>query len=186
MGRAIHAQSQAFRVRFEETFALSSKLVPNNASNVGGREFSDRDVEAGMAAMSSLLGGIGYFHGVPRLGDAVDVRTGDHADPMGVHSHIGADGVSTEPVSLMSATPSRTAFPRGFLWDEGFHQLLAAQWDVKITVQVLSHWLGAMYSHNGLGWIPREMILGHDGSKRVRTISILCNFNTSCVYASLS
>ena len=48
-----------------------------------------QDAYAGKVAISSLLGGMGYFHGVPRLGDAVDVRTGDHNDPMGIHSHIG-------------------------------------------------------------------------------------------------
>ena len=49
------------------------------------------------------------------------------------------------PIALLTGTPSRTSFPRGFLWDEGYHQMVISQWDVSITLQVLADWLSSMY-----------------------------------------
>lgn len=58
------------------------------------------------AALSNMLGGIGYFFG-----------TSDVRDPV--------TGAATRswPAALFSAVPSRSFFPRGFIWDEGFHQV---------------------------------------------------------------
>ena len=55
--------------------------------------------------LSNMLGGLGYFHGAPRIG-LPDGRV--------------VDGF---PAALFTAVPSRSFFPRGFLWDEGFHQV---------------------------------------------------------------
>ncbi len=56
-----------------------------------------------------MLGGIGYFFGTS------DVRKN------------GTEGVGQSwPAALFSAVPSRPFFPRGFIWDEGFHQVCSA------------------------------------------------------------
>ena len=48
-------------------------------------------------------------------------------------------------------------FPRGFLWDEGFHLLLVLEWDADLALEVVRNWLALMDDD---GWIAREQILG--------------------------
>lgn len=59
------------------------------------------------SVLSSFLSGLGYFSG-PIL----------QSGPTGNNY--------SSPGSLLSFTPSRLFFPRGFLWDEGFHLLIAS------------------------------------------------------------
>ncbi|NXI64496.1 MOGS glucosidase, partial [Anseranas semipalmata] len=116
--------------RFEETFALERKGFPP-----AQRRFAQ-------AALSNMLGGMGYFHGRSL-----------------VQSPLHEHPVPYPESSLFTAVPSRSFFPRGFLWDEGFHHLLLARWDPELSREVIAHWLDLM---NAEGWIPREQILGEE------------------------
>ncbi|XP_038034801.2 mannosyl-oligosaccharide glucosidase [Anas platyrhynchos] len=125
----------AFERRFEETFGLERKGFPP-----AQRRFAQ-------AALSNMLGGMGYFHGRSL-----------------VQSPLHERPVPYPETSLFTAVPSRSFFPRGFLWDEGFHQLLLARWDPELSREVIAHWFDLM---NAEGWIPREQILGEEALAKV-------------------
>jgi len=150
--------------------------------------FTPEEAEAAKVCLSSVLGGMGHFHGWPAVGGAADVDA--DAEKGVTRRQQGAGPLSTAlrerapPVSLFTATPSRSVFPRGFLWDEGFHQMLISQWQPALSIQVIGSWLEAMHfpcdsdekeeegreEEDGVcvgGWIPREMILGEDARRRV-------------------
>eukprot|EP00595_Chromulina_sp_UTEXLB2642_P001586 CAMPEP_0196763652 /NCGR_PEP_ID=MMETSP1095-20130614/4466_1 /TAXON_ID=96789 ORGANISM="Chromulina nebulosa, Strain UTEXLB2642" /NCGR_SAMPLE_ID=MMETSP1095 /ASSEMBLY_ACC=CAM_ASM_000446 /LENGTH=654 /DNA_ID=CAMNT_0042117271 /DNA_START=586 /DNA_END=2550 /DNA_ORIENTATION=+ len=144
---------------FDKRFELTFQSIVNS--------FSSTHIDYAKVSLSSLLGGIGYFYGKPIIGDSADPTLTTNV------SNSLIDASTIEPIELLSATPSRTIFPRGFLWDEGFHQLLVSQWDAKLSLTIISQWLNAMYVYDGPGdrqvggWIPREMILGDIGRGRV-------------------
>eukprot|EP00605_Chrysophyceae_sp_TOSAG23-4_P002898 GSChrysophyteH1.ASY1.ANO1.3193.1 assembled CDS len=141
-------RSKSFHKKFDERFHFSVK-----------ENFTEADKAAAKIALSSTLGGIGYYYGIPRTGDA------------SAASEDSKSRVVPEPIRLLTATPSRTAFPRGFLWDEGFHQQLLLNWDPLLAMNVLKHWLEAQYHCDGHpelgGWMPRELILGDEALARV-------------------
>ncbi|PVU96618.1 hypothetical protein BB559_002318 [Furculomyces boomerangus] len=66
--------------------------------------------------------------------------------------------------TLFTSTPSRSAFPRGFLWDEGFHQMLIGEFDNDISLEIIKSWFDTMDDD---GWISREKILGEEARSRV-------------------
>ncbi|KAK8928705.1 Mannosyl-oligosaccharide glucosidase GCS1 [Platanthera zijinensis] len=145
---------------------LTGALLTNQL-NVKHKFFEDRynkcfstmnkvDLESthvGKTAIANLLGGIGYFYGQSRI-----------MLPKDISQIYGRKSISYWPAALYTAVPSRSYFPRGFLWDEGFHQLLIWRWDMDICFDVISHWLDLI---NVDGWIPREQILGAEALSKV-------------------
>ncbi|KAL8142455.1 hypothetical protein V2J09_015487 [Rumex salicifolius] len=135
--RLVEKQNE-FDGKFERCFNLTGR-VDSEAMLVG------------KAAFGNLLGGIGYFYGQSKISVP--------------GSNIKGHNYNLYwPAELYTAVPSRSYFPRGFLWDEGFHQLLVWRWDISICLDILGHWLDLM---NIDGWIPREQILGSEALSKV-------------------
>jgi len=148
------AAETAFHSRFEKTFGTLTHKLTKNTSVPAGADGAAR------AALSSMLGGMGYWYGhsLVKLKNNKNNKKGKKKE-------------ETEDVllkmwdaPLYSATPSRSFFPRGFLWDEGFHQLLIQCWSPALSRDAVAHWLDLMTVS---GWIPREQILGEEARARV-------------------
>ncbi|XP_016568329.2 mannosyl-oligosaccharide glucosidase GCS1 [Capsicum annuum] len=129
-----------FDNKFKKSFSLSDELGLD-------------PVTVGKAALGNMLGGIGYFFGQSKI-----------SLPSTSTLNAGDNSVLYWPAELYTAVPSRPFFPRGFLWDEGFHQLLIWRWDIYISLDIIGHWLDLM---NIDGWIPRELILGAEALSKV-------------------
>ncbi|WZZ72080.1 hypothetical protein YC2023_083450 [Brassica napus] len=130
----------AFDAKFKECFHLSEKL-------------DSETLMVGKAAIGNMLGGIGYFYGQSKI-----------KAPKSTQAKSEDEFLLYWPAELYTAVPSRPVFPRGFLWDEGFHQLLVWRWDFRITLEILGNWLDLM---NIDGWIPREQILGDEALSKI-------------------
>lgn len=134
-GYILNTKRREFSEKFENTFHLQEK------------GYSIKEIRFAEAALSNMLGGIGYFYGASRV--------------QSVHTK---EPVPYWKAPLYTAVPSRSFFPRGFLWDEGFHGLLISTWDIDISIDIIAHWFSLM---NVEGWIPREQILGVEALAKV-------------------
>ncbi|KAF9189385.1 Processing alpha glucosidase I [Haplosporangium sp. Z 11] len=143
----------AFDERFEEKFQLKQQ------------GYSEPMINFAKATLSNLIGGIGYFHGSAIVDDSpvYDDGENDHLEGP-VARRPSPNPHKTEPASLFSAVPSRSFFPRGFYWDEGFHQTLIGQWDNDLSLEIIESWYNRQDSD---GWIQREQILGDEARSRV-------------------
>lgn len=139
MGKALTEELKVYEEKFHSDF--------NKKFNMEEKGFSKEEIQFAKAALSNMIGGIGYFYGASR-----------------VLGEYNSDPVPYWKAPLYTAVPSRSFFPRGFLWDEGFHNLLISKWDREISQDILAHWFDLM---NWDGWIPREQILGMEARARV-------------------
>lgn len=115
------AASKAYNARFDKTFPLPA---PYNTPD--HRTFAK-------ALTSNLIGGIGYYQGASIVDRAFRHEYDEEDDSDDEDEDEIEAGVQqpklTEERELLTATPSRSFFPRGFYWDEGFHLALIGEWD---------------------------------------------------------
>ncbi|KAI2633854.1 glycoside hydrolase family 63 protein [Xylaria nigripes] len=146
---------ESFDHRFKEIF---SPKAP----------FNSKDHERfGKSMLSNLAGGIGYFYG-QHFVDRSDAPEYDEDSEGFWEGTAEARGRRKEqvegPYELFTSIPSRPFFPRGFLWDEGFHLLPIIDWDTDLALEIVKSWYNLMDED---GWIGREQILGDEARSKV-------------------
>ncbi|KAI9202677.1 glycoside hydrolase [Polychytrium aggregatum] len=164
---ALGQASARFDERFEHVFALKDK------------GFAPDQIDFAKHLLSNMVGGMGYFHGTAIVDRALEGREDEEINDFVEDTADDDDddyfgGEKIEPIkpnpqlegpfSLFTAVPSRPFFPRGFLWDEGFHELLIGTWDSDLSLDVIQHWADLI---DDKGWVAREQILGDEARSRV-------------------
>ncbi|CAD5219396.1 unnamed protein product [Bursaphelenchus okinawaensis] len=136
---------------FETEFKKREEIFDQTVRNAfaSSSKVTKSMFEMGKSALSNMLGGVGYWYGLARMRSIT--WPAHRVEPYG-------------PLELFSAVPSRPFFPRGFIWDEGFHNVLIHKVDQRLSLDILTSWLNCM---NADGWIPREMILGPEAETKV-------------------
>jgi len=120
---------------FEKEFQNKFPIVNVNRFKINITEALD----ISRYSLSNLLGGIQYSYGKIRV--------------------VQAEKKEPQNKELFTATPSRVGFPRGFLWDEGFHQSLICEWNTTLCITMMRTWFDSI---QGNGWIPREQARGDE------------------------
>lgn len=149
-----------------ENFKSKLEIVLNKFHNKFSEKFSLKapfDTEEyqpfAKEIVSGLLGGISYFYG----NHLVDRET--EFDDEGFEK-FELMGKFEGPHELFTLVPSRPFFPRGFLWDEGFHLLPLLDYDSDLALEIIQSWFNLIDED---GWIAREQILGPESRARVPT-----------------
>ena len=107
LGEGIKAVSAAYNKRFDEVFPVPKQYQTTDPE--GLRQFSK-------AITSNLVGGIGYFYG-NSIVDRHFAHEWDQDDDDASEEASKEKGPTlAPPKGLLTATPSRSFFPRGFYW----------------------------------------------------------------------
>ncbi|QRW27438.1 glycoside hydrolase family 63 protein [Rhizoctonia solani] len=149
----VTAGIDAFKAKFTERFDLTIP-VPEKYKSFA------KDIT------SNLMGGIGYFYGtslVDRSGNLDDDDEDESFMSEAERRERGRPELAP-PTQLLTATPSRSFFPRGFYWDEGFHLQHIGTWDNDLSLEILKSWVELIDED---GWVGREQILGEEARSKV-------------------
>lgn len=87
--------------------------------------------------LSNLVGGVGYFYGdsiVDRSNAPEYEEENEGFWEEAAEARARVQPVPDNPAELFTSIPSRPFFPRGFLWDEGFHLMPIMDWDLDLTL----------------------------------------------------
>ncbi|RAL63629.1 hypothetical protein DID88_003673 [Monilinia fructigena] len=155
ISRLIAQNSKSFFERFIATFDLQP---PFNIESL--QRFSSH-------MFSNLIGGLGYFSGdsvVDRSYAEEYEESNEGFWEEAAEARARRQEKLEGPSELFTTVPSRPFFPRGFLWDEGFHLLPIADWDIDLTLEIVKSWFNLMDED---GWIGREQILGAEARSKV-------------------
>jgi len=145
LNKLINQRTNGFNKKFNELFKLKNiEKFKNNNKYILDESNSESLQQMSKEALSNILGGIGYYFG--------NIKESDNGDD--TQSEKG----------LFTASPCRSYFARGFLWDEGFHQLIISKWDIELSLDMVNTWLDTMDKE---GWIPREQIRGNEAENQV-------------------
>ncbi|EPY52170.1 glucosidase I Gls1 [Schizosaccharomyces cryophilus OY26] len=156
--KTIEENHKAFSKRFQEVFPLKYPYDENPEY----QRFAE-------FAFANLFGNVGFFEG-----DSIVSKTPiepDDEDYEFMQGFESAKGKLAENSAffdkerhLLTAIPSRSHFPRGFYWDEGFHLLPIGLWDNDFSLEILKSWFSLV---NEDGWVGREQILGSEARSKV-------------------
>ena len=106
LDQGIPALLEAYNNRFEVAFPYPADYPA---------EKRDSLLAFSKAVTSNLIGGIGYFYGNSIVDKKFSYEWDEDEDAS--PSSDGESGAKlTEPKALLTATPSRSFFPRGFYW----------------------------------------------------------------------
>ncbi|KAJ5242124.1 mannosyl-oligosaccharide glucosidase [Penicillium citrinum] len=153
--KELEAASLSFSQRFQEVLEPKAPFK------------TDEYAKFSKAMLSNLVGGIGFFHG----DDVVDRSASPAYDEENegfweetAEARAAAQPVFEGPKDLFTCVPSRPFFPRGFLWDEGFHLMPVMEYDSDLALEIIKSWFHLMDED---GWIAREQILGLEARSKV-------------------
>ncbi|KAK8058662.1 glycoside hydrolase [Apiospora phragmitis] len=153
--REIKSTTESFNEKFSEVFTLQAPFKDEKYRKLGS------------SMLSNLAGGIGYFHGQHLVDRSYSPEYEEENEGFGEETEAARARKQERlegPYELFTSIPSRPFFPRGFLWDEGFHLLPIADWDMDLALEIVKSWYDLMDDD---GWIAREQILGTEARSKV-------------------